>query len=190
MTNGNLLLGPWSSNQRTGMSVVLVDLKKFNPQQLPGAAHSCQKQDRRAGTRDAQLLGVEAHIGGNEIGVQLFCPQYASLPDLGLRANNTIDKSHQLTWHNAVYDAANASKVGHDQGDCIRISPTGGTWECRWTTWIPGGSVTVEGPFYDTRDNTIAVTGGTGVFANARGTMDLVARKGGTEYAFIFNLIP
>lgn len=95
-----------------------------------------------------------------------------------------------LTWHNSVYDAANASKVGHDQGDCIRISPTGGTWECRWTTWIPGGSVTVEGPFYDTRDNTIAVTGGTGVFANARGTMDLVARKGGTEYAFIFNLIP
>ena len=95
-----------------------------------------------------------------------------------------------LTWHNAVYDAANSSKVGHDQGDCIRISPAGGTWECRWTTWLPGGSVTVEGPFYDTRDNTIAVTGGTGTFANARGTMQLVARKGGTEYAFIFNLLP
>ena len=95
-----------------------------------------------------------------------------------------------LTWHNAVFNADNTKKAGHDQGDCIRISPTAGTWECRWTTWVLGGSITVEGPFYDTRDNTIAITGGTGMFNNARGTMDLVARQGGAEYAFIFNVIP
>ena len=95
-----------------------------------------------------------------------------------------------LTWHNVVFNAADTKRAGHDQGDCIRINPAQGTWECRWTTWVPGGTITVEGPFYDTHDNTIAITGGTGLFKNARGTMTLVARGGGTEYAFIFNVIP
>ena len=48
----------------------------------------------------------------------------------------------------------------------------------------------MEGPFYDTKDNVIAITGGKGMFNNARGTMELKARKGGKEYAFIFNVIP
>jgi len=107
--------------------------------------------------------------------------------DTGMTGDTTGDL---LTWHNAIFDAADAKKVGHDQGDCIRIDPAQGTWECRWTTWVPGGTITVEGPFYDTRDNVIAITGGTGMFKNARGTMNLVARQGGTEYAFTFNVIP
>ena len=107
--------------------------------------------------------------------------------DTGKKGDTTGDL---LTWHNAVFNAADTKKAGHDQGDCIRINPAQGTWECRWITWVPGGSITVEGPFYDTHDNTIAITGGTGIFKNARGTMKLVARQGGAEYAFIFNVIP
>lgn len=107
--------------------------------------------------------------------------------DTGRKGDTTGDL---LTWHNDIFDAADAKKVGHDQGDCIRINPAQGSWECRWTTWVPSGSITVEGPFYDTHDNTIAITGGTGMFKNARGTMNLVARQGGAEYAFIFNVIP
>jgi hypothetical protein len=107
--------------------------------------------------------------------------------DTGRRGDTSGDL---LTWHNAVFNADDTKKAGHDQGDCIRIDPAQGTWECRWVTWVPGGSITVEGPFYDTRDNVIAITGGTGMFQNARGTMNLVARQGGTEYAFIFNVIP
>jgi hypothetical protein len=95
-----------------------------------------------------------------------------------------------LTWHNKIFDAANKKQVGHDQGDCIRIDPAQGSWECRWITFVPGGAITVEGPFYDTKDNVIAITGGKGMFNNARGTMELKARKGGSEYAFIFNVIP
>ena len=55
---------------------------------------------------------------------------------------------------------------------------------------MAGGSITVEGPFFDTHDSVFAVTGGTGVYRNARGSMTLKARNSGAEYDFIFNLIP
>ncbi len=95
-----------------------------------------------------------------------------------------------LTWHNKIFDSKNKKQVGRDQGDCVRINPEQGSWECRWITWVHGGAITVEGPFYDSKDNTIAITGGKGKFKNARGTMTLKARKGGAEYAFIFHVIP
>jgi allene oxide cyclase len=95
-----------------------------------------------------------------------------------------------LTFHNPIFDASDTTRVGSDQGDCIRISPKAGTWECRWVTWLAGGSITVEGPFFDTHDSVLAVTGGTGSYRNARGSMTLRSRAGGTEFDFIFNLIP
>jgi allene oxide cyclase len=107
--------------------------------------------------------------------------------DTGKKGDSTGDL---LTWHNVVYDAANTKPVGRDQGDCIRINPAGGSWECRWITWVPGGAITVEGPFYDTRNNTLPITGGKGVYRNARGVMALVSRNGGKAYDFIFKVIP
>ena len=95
-----------------------------------------------------------------------------------------------LTFHNSIYDAADATHVGRDQGDCIRINVARGTWECRWVTWVGDGSITVEGPFYDTHDSVLAITGGTGEFRNVRGSMLLKARSGGTEYDFIFSVQP
>ena len=107
--------------------------------------------------------------------------------DTGKKGDTTGDL---LTWHNKIFDAANKQQVGRDQGDCVRINPVEGSWECRWITWVPGGAITVEGPLYDSKDNTIAITGGKGLFKNARGTMSIKARKGGSEYAFIFKVIP
>ena len=49
----------------------------------------------------------------------------------------------------------------------------------------PRGQITVEGPFYDTHDSVLAITGGTGAYANARGSMELRSRAGGTEFAFL-----
>jgi hypothetical protein len=46
----------------------------------------------------------------------------------------------------------------------------------------------VAGPFYDAKDSTLAITGGTGRYRNARGTMDLRSRAGGTEFAFVFHV--
>jgi hypothetical protein len=94
-----------------------------------------------------------------------------------------------LTFHNAVFDSTDTTRVGRDQGDCIRIVP-GRSWECRFVTRLAGGSLTVEGPFFDTHNSVLAVTGGTGVYRNARGAMTLKSRAGGTEFDFIFHLIP
>ena len=93
-----------------------------------------------------------------------------------------------LTFANDVFDAADARKVGTDQGYCIRVV-AGSSYECTWTTLLPGGQIVVAGPFLDTtNDNLLAVTGGTGRYRTARGTMELHARDNGTKFAFVFRL--
>jgi allene oxide cyclase len=92
-----------------------------------------------------------------------------------------------LTFANDVFDATNATKAGTDQGYCVRVV-AGTSYECTWTTFLPGGQIVVAGPFYDAKDSTLAITGGTGRYRDARGTMDLHARAGGTEYAFVFHV--
>jgi allene oxide cyclase len=94
-----------------------------------------------------------------------------------------------LTFHNKLYNAANTKVVGHDQGSCIRISPAQGSWECMWTNFVPGGHITVEGPFFDTRDSIVTITGGTGGYRNARGQMLLHAKPNG-QFDFEFSVIP
>lgn len=93
-----------------------------------------------------------------------------------------------LTFANEVYDEANAAKVGDNNGWCIRTA-VGKAWECFWTLTLAGGQITVEGPFLDGKDSVLAVTGGTGEYAGARGEMQLHARNAqGTEYDFKYNL--
>lgn len=92
-----------------------------------------------------------------------------------------------LTFANDVFDAADAQKVGTDQGYCIRVV-AGTSYECNWTTFLAGGQIVVQGPFYDAQDSTLAITGGTGRYAKARGTMELHARENGTKFAFAFHL--
>ena len=92
-----------------------------------------------------------------------------------------------LTFANEVFDARSGEKVGSDQGQCVR-TVVGEAWECYWTTFLPRGQITVEGPFYDAADSTLAITGGTGAYRNARGTMDLHARSA-TEFDFVFHVI-
>jgi PAS domain S-box-containing protein len=65
------------------------------------------------------------------------------------------------------------------------------SWECRWVTILDDrGQITVEGSFNDVGNSLLAVTGGTGEFRNARGSMTLIARTDITGYDFIFRLIP
>ena len=91
-----------------------------------------------------------------------------------------------LTFANEVFDAGDKTKVGTDNGYCIRTVP-GQAYECNWTTSLPKGQITVEGPFYDAKDSTLAITGGTGRYRHVRGTMDLKSMEGGTKYAFVFH---
>jgi allene oxide cyclase len=93
-----------------------------------------------------------------------------------------------LTFANPVYDAANTTKVGTDNGFCVR-TVKGTAWECLWTTYLSGGQLTVEGPFSDTGSSKLAITGGTGAYANARGWMELnYHTKKGTQFDFVFHV--
>jgi dirigent-like protein len=93
-----------------------------------------------------------------------------------------------LTFNNPVFDTADKKQVGHDEGFCVRLQVKLGIWECLWTTFLKGGQITVQGPYYDTRNSELSITGGTGAYKNARGQMDLKSRNGGKEYDFIFHL--
>jgi allene oxide cyclase len=97
-------------------------------------------------------------------------------------------KGNILTFNNPVFDAADKKQVGHDEGFCTRIAPKQGIWECLWTTFLKGGQITVQGPFYDTHNSVLSVTGGTGAYKSNRGQMVLKSLNGGKEYDFIFQL--
>lgn len=109
-----------------------------------------------------------------------------TVTDLGTKGDSVGDV---LTFANEVYDENNKTLVGHDNGWCVR-TVVGQSWECFWTTLLDKGQITVEGPYYDSKDSVLAITGGTGAYASARGEMKLHARDDkGTEYDFVFNLI-
>jgi allene oxide cyclase len=97
-------------------------------------------------------------------------------------------KGNILTFNNPVFNAANKKRVGHDEGFCTRIAVKQGIWECLWTTFLKGGQITVQGPFYDKRNSVLSITGGTGAYRDRRGEMVLRSRNGGKEYDFIFKL--
>lgn len=93
-----------------------------------------------------------------------------------------------LTFHNEVFAEDNVTAIGTSHGECVRIE-VGVSWQCRWTTSLEVGTLTVEGPFFDATPSVLAITGGTGEFRAARGSMRVVARDDlGAEYDFIFRV--
>jgi allene oxide cyclase len=106
--------------------------------------------------------------------------------DLTTNCDSTGDL---LTFHNELFNAANTDVVGSNQGECVRIE-VGVSWECRWVNFLEGGSITVEGPFLDAGPSALAITGGTGAYRGARGSMRLVAANdAATEFDFIFRML-
>ena len=96
-----------------------------------------------------------------------------------------------LTFRNQVFEHTNTTAVGVSNGFCIRteFGPAVSTWECNFTTTLPGGTLTVEGQFFElpSADSTMAVTGGTGKFRHATGEMALHALSA-TEFSFTFRI--
>jgi len=130
-------------------------------------------------------LSVPAWAGGAEKLNLVERATSDAVLDIGAQGDSAGDI---VTFANEVYDEANAAKVGDNNGWCIRTAP-GKAWECFWTLTLAGGQITVEGPFLDGKDSVLAITGGTGEYAGARGEMQLHARNAeGTEYDFKYNL--
>ena len=95
-----------------------------------------------------------------------------------------------LTFANQLYDEANTKQVGTDQGYCLRVD-VGKSYECTWTAFLSDGQITVAGPFFDAKESTLAITGGTGAYKDARGEMKLGFRDtpmGTVEYDFVYNV--
>src|SRR3984885_3001962 len=78
--------------------------------------------------------------------------------DLGAKGDSIGDL---LVFANGVFDSANKTQIGSDQGFCVRTI-VGKSWECMWTLTLKAGQITVEGPFMDEGDSLFAAPGGTG----------------------------
>ena len=106
--------------------------------------------------------------------------------DLGAKGDSIGD---MLVFANKIYDASNKSEIGSDQGYCVR-TVVGKSWECFWTLVLKAGQITVEGPFMDAGDSLMTVTGGTGKYAGAKGSMKLHPRDATpTGYDFTYDLL-
>lgn len=106
--------------------------------------------------------------------------------DVGKKGDSTGDI---LTFHNDVYEGTDTAKAGTNQGQCVRESPKAGTWECWWTTTLADGQITIEGPYLDASNTVLAaVTGGTGLYENVRGSMEATCK--GSECTLVYSLIP
>ena len=134
------------------------------------------------------VWAVAAGAGGARIsGTTVHVVEHA-VTDAVSNGTKADSLGNVLTFANPVYDSADKSKVGSDNGFCVRTEK-GKAWECLWTTFLAGGQITVEGPFSDTGNTKLAITGGTGAYANSRGWMELnYHNKKGTKYDFVFHL--
>jgi allene oxide cyclase len=135
--------------------------------------------------------GYVAHAGtGHKRDATIIHVIEHATTDLTVDIGPTGDSSGDLlTFANDLFDETNVDKVGHDQGDCIRINVTDGSWECRWINFLKGGAITVEGPFFDSQDSVLVITGGRGKYKSARGSMELKGLTDGSGYDFIFHLL-
>jgi allene oxide cyclase len=127
------------------------------------------------------------HSGARSASGTIHVVEHA-ITDTEQPAGSPDAAGHILTFTNPVYNAANTKQVGRDEGFCTRLDVKRGIWECLWTTFLKGGQITVQGPYYDTRNSVLSITGGTGAYRRSRGQMILRSRNGGKEYDFIFQL--
>jgi hypothetical protein len=95
-----------------------------------------------------------------------------------------------MTFANPVFDGSDTKRVGRDQGFCVHIALAKG-WECVFTTFLPGGQITAEGPESDNENVSYpaAITGGTGKYKNARGwSTETPRNKAATKFDLVFHL--
>ena len=136
-------------------------------------------------------LGLASATSGITNPVTITVIEHAThdkITDVGKKGDSAGDI---FTYHNDLYDSTDTTKVGGDNGMCVRESPKAGTWECWWTTTLADGQIAAEGPYSDTAPtDTYAVTGGTGLYENVRGSMVETYDAATGEFTLVYSLIP
>ena len=134
------------------------------------------------------VLALAAFSVRQQAGSKMTVVEHAdtdAVTDTGAEGDSVGDI---LTFANKIYDEKNEKEIGSDNGYCFR-TVAGAAWECHWILTLEKGQITVDGPFYDTGDSVLAITGGTGDYATASGQMTLHFRNDqGTEFDFIYEL--
>ena len=93
----------------------------------------------------AALLGLPAFAAEQIKMVER--PVGETTVDLGAKGDSIGDL---LVFTNGVFDPANKTQIGTDQGYCVRTI-VGKSWECIWTLTLKAGQITVEGRYLPTR---------------------------------------
>ncbi len=133
------------------------------------------------------LLTVASTATAAETNLQLV--ERATTNTIAVHAGHAADNTGDiLTFTNDVFDAANTKKLGFDQGYCVRLI-AGKSWECHFTILLANSQLSIDGPFLDQGDTAMAVTGGTGIYRDARGDLVLHARDAkGSAYDYSIRL--
>jgi hypothetical protein len=90
----------------------------------------------------------------------------------------------QFIFGGDIFDRAGGTKLGRTGGHCVTPSPT--EILCYATLTISGAQITYQGlaelgPFFSGEPTDFAVTGGTGPFRTARGTLTGRIQPGGAD---------
>ena len=100
-----------------------------------------------------------------------------------------IAGDEQVIYHK-LYDHSGTHKLGFVTVICFTVFPKTSTFECYSTMHLHGGTVGVAGTYFGThRVNRWSVTGGTGRFQNARGSMYIAPAPNGLLFHDLY-LIP
>ena len=136
-----------------------------------------------AGTTTAMDPAGQAMTGAARVaGSVIHVIEHAPGPDMKTYGQLT-------TFANPIFDGANMRQIGRDQGFCIQINLAKAE-ECAWTTILPAGAITAEGPEPNSGSlPPFAITGGTGTYKNARGwVFERAHNKAGTQWDEFFHL--
>src|SRR3954453_14077251 len=108
-----------------------------------------------------------------------------------LNKNANDATGNEFAVSGPLYRLGAHTRVGKLRGVCFIVTKKFGIGQCAFTASLHQGNVTVSGTinFAQGATDTLAVTGGTGKFRNARG--EGVARNTGqTSESLVFHLIP
>jgi allene oxide cyclase len=81
-----------------------------------------------------------------------------------------------MTFKGVLTDPADNKRVGREYGQCIRVDTVDKVWQCSFTFVLTEGQLSIAGAYFDAGESQFAVTGGTGSFEGAKGTMRERAR--------------
>jgi allene oxide cyclase len=99
-----------------------------------------------------------------------------------------------VPYTNKVYDASGKKCLGFSAGLCVCIrngsgTTTGDFYETTYTHYLGDlGHLSAMGPYYTTSNSEMVVTGGTGIFKGARGTVTLHSVQPPLQILYTYNI--